>query len=67
MLTDMIVEEDFDKNGEAWYDPQDLEHGEMSVGNHSVARQSDVAVRNTGNSYSFSLLVNKLLKMDPYW
>ncbi|XP_078126273.1 cerebellar degeneration-related protein 2 isoform X2 [Sander vitreus] len=26
MLTDMILEEEFDKNGEAWYDPQDLEH-----------------------------------------
>ncbi|XP_037333512.1 cerebellar degeneration-related protein 2 [Pungitius pungitius] len=26
MLTDVILEEDFDKNGEAWYDPQDLEH-----------------------------------------
>uniref|UniRef100_A0A3Q3WKY5 Uncharacterized protein n=1 Tax=Mola mola TaxID=94237 RepID=A0A3Q3WKY5_MOLML len=26
MLTDMILEEDFDKNGGAWYDPQDLEH-----------------------------------------
>ncbi|XP_074512820.1 cerebellar degeneration-related protein 2 isoform X1 [Sebastes fasciatus] len=26
MLTDVILEEEFDKNGEAWYDPQDLEH-----------------------------------------
>nr|XP_040046928.1 cerebellar degeneration-related protein 2 isoform X1 [Gasterosteus aculeatus aculeatus] len=26
MLTDVILEEDFDKNGEAWYDPRDLEH-----------------------------------------
>ncbi|KAM8844222.1 cerebellar degeneration-related protein 2 isoform 2-T2 [Spinachia spinachia] len=26
MLTDVILEEDFDKNGEAWYDPVDLEH-----------------------------------------
>ncbi|XP_041813291.1 cerebellar degeneration-related protein 2 [Chelmon rostratus] len=26
MLTDMILEEEFDKNGEPWYDPQDLEH-----------------------------------------
>ncbi|XP_022608471.1 cerebellar degeneration-related protein 2-like [Seriola dumerili] len=26
MLTDMILEEEFDKNGESWYDPQDLEH-----------------------------------------
>ncbi|XP_028267587.1 cerebellar degeneration-related protein 2 [Parambassis ranga] len=26
MLTDMILEEEFDKNGEVWYDPQDLEH-----------------------------------------
>lgn len=27
MLTDVILEEDFNKNGESWYDPQDLEHG----------------------------------------
>ncbi|XP_030263781.1 cerebellar degeneration-related protein 2 [Sparus aurata] len=26
MLTDMILEEEFDKNGESWYHPQDLEH-----------------------------------------
>ncbi|XP_067471638.1 cerebellar degeneration-related protein 2 [Thunnus thynnus] len=26
MLTDVILEEEFDKNGEPWYDPQDLEH-----------------------------------------
>ncbi|KAG7222858.1 hypothetical protein INR49_016020, partial [Caranx melampygus] len=26
MLTDMILEEEFEKNGESWYDPQDLEH-----------------------------------------
>ncbi|XP_033998584.1 cerebellar degeneration-related protein 2 isoform X1 [Trematomus bernacchii] len=26
MLSDVILEEEFDKNGEAWYDPQDLEH-----------------------------------------
>ncbi|XP_071329808.1 cerebellar degeneration-related protein 2 [Trachinotus anak] len=26
MLTDVILEEEFDKNGESWYDPQDLEH-----------------------------------------
>ncbi|XP_076609488.1 cerebellar degeneration-related protein 2 [Chaetodon auriga] len=26
MLTDMILEEEFEKNGEPWYDPQDLEH-----------------------------------------
>uniref|UniRef100_H3DKU4 Cerebellar deration related protein 2 n=1 Tax=Tetraodon nigroviridis TaxID=99883 RepID=H3DKU4_TETNG len=26
MLTDVILEEDFEKNGEVWYDPQDLEH-----------------------------------------
>ncbi|XP_044036975.1 cerebellar degeneration-related protein 2 [Siniperca chuatsi] len=26
MLTDIILEEEFDKNGEPWYDPQDLEH-----------------------------------------
>ncbi|XP_045884918.1 cerebellar degeneration-related protein 2 [Micropterus dolomieu] len=26
MLTDVILEEEFDKNGEVWYDPQDLEH-----------------------------------------
>lgn len=26
MLTDMILEEEFDKNEEPWYDPQDLEH-----------------------------------------
>ena len=28
MLTDMILEEEFDKNGESWYHPQDLENGE---------------------------------------
>lgn len=27
MLTDTILEEDFDKNGEAWYKSRDLEHG----------------------------------------
>lgn len=27
MLSDVILEEEFDKNGDAWYDPQDLEHG----------------------------------------
>lgn len=26
MLTDMILEEEFDKDGEPWYHPQDLEH-----------------------------------------
>ncbi|XP_018526162.1 cerebellar degeneration-related protein 2 [Lates calcarifer] len=26
MLTDVILEGEFDKNGESWYDPQDLEH-----------------------------------------
>ncbi|XP_069558876.1 cerebellar degeneration-related protein 2 [Brachyistius frenatus] len=26
MLTDMILEEEFEKSGESWYDPQDLEH-----------------------------------------
>ncbi|XP_070703826.1 cerebellar degeneration-related protein 2 [Pempheris klunzingeri] len=26
MLTDMILEEEFEKSGEPWYDPQDLEH-----------------------------------------
>lgn len=26
MLTDMILEEEFEKNGEPWYNPQDLEH-----------------------------------------
>ncbi|XP_034566614.1 cerebellar degeneration-related protein 2 [Notolabrus celidotus] len=26
MLTDMILEEDFDRHGELWYEPQDLEH-----------------------------------------
>ncbi|XP_059203120.1 cerebellar degeneration-related protein 2 [Centropristis striata] len=26
MLTDVILEEEFDTNGECWYDPQDLEH-----------------------------------------
>ncbi|CAK6964748.1 cerebellar degeneration-related protein 2 [Scomber scombrus] len=26
MLTDVILEEEFDKNGDPWYDPQDLEH-----------------------------------------
>ncbi|KAM3598025.1 uncharacterized protein V6R79_012465 [Siganus canaliculatus] len=26
MLTDVILEEEFEKNGEHWYDPQDLEH-----------------------------------------
>ncbi|XP_051243506.1 cerebellar degeneration-related protein 2 isoform X2 [Dicentrarchus labrax] len=26
MLTDVILEEEFEKNGEPWYDPQDLEH-----------------------------------------
>ncbi|XP_049418153.1 cerebellar degeneration-related protein 2 [Epinephelus fuscoguttatus] len=26
MLTDVILEEEFDKSEEAWYDPQDLEH-----------------------------------------
>uniref|UniRef100_UPI0037E7F8EB cerebellar degeneration-related protein 2 n=1 Tax=Semicossyphus pulcher TaxID=241346 RepID=UPI0037E7F8EB len=26
MLTDMILEEEFDKNGECWYEQQDLEH-----------------------------------------
>ncbi|KAK5856312.1 hypothetical protein PBY51_007920 [Eleginops maclovinus] len=26
MLSDVILEEEFDKSGEAWYDPQDLEH-----------------------------------------
>ncbi|XP_060882679.1 cerebellar degeneration-related protein 2 [Labrus mixtus] len=26
MLTDMILEEDFDRNGDTWYEPQDLEH-----------------------------------------
>ncbi|XP_029691909.1 cerebellar degeneration-related protein 2 isoform X1 [Takifugu rubripes] len=26
MLTDVILEEDFEKNGEVWYDPRDLEH-----------------------------------------
>ncbi|XP_054463793.1 cerebellar degeneration-related protein 2 [Anoplopoma fimbria] len=26
MLTDVILEEEFDKSGEAWYDPRDLEH-----------------------------------------
>ncbi len=27
MLTDMILEEEFDQDEEPWYDPQDLEHG----------------------------------------
>ncbi|XP_072224623.1 cerebellar degeneration-related protein 2 [Leuresthes tenuis] len=26
MLTDIILEEEFEKNGESWYNPQDLEH-----------------------------------------
>ncbi|XP_041672779.1 cerebellar degeneration-related protein 2 [Cheilinus undulatus] len=26
MLTDMILEEEFERNGESWYEPQDLEH-----------------------------------------
>uniref|UniRef100_A0A3Q0T1C8 Cerebellar degeneration-related protein 2a n=1 Tax=Amphilophus citrinellus TaxID=61819 RepID=A0A3Q0T1C8_AMPCI len=26
MLTDMILEEEFEKNGDPWYNPQDLEH-----------------------------------------
>ncbi|XP_029364300.1 cerebellar degeneration-related protein 2 isoform X2 [Echeneis naucrates] len=26
MLTDVILEEEFDKSGDSWYDPQDLEH-----------------------------------------
>lgn len=30
MLTDVILEEDFEKNGEVWYDPQDLEHGNVN-------------------------------------
>lgn len=29
MLTDVILEEDFEKNGEVWYDPRDLEHGNV--------------------------------------
>lgn len=31
MLTDVILEEDFEKNGEVWYDQRDLEHGNVSV------------------------------------
>ena len=31
MLTDMILEEEFEKNGEPWYDPQDLEHGKLKA------------------------------------
>lgn len=27
MLTDMILEEEFEKNGESWYNQQELEHG----------------------------------------
>lgn len=27
MLTDMILEEEFEKNKESWYNPQELEHG----------------------------------------
>lgn len=30
MLTDMIVEEDFEKDEESWYGRQDLEHGKDS-------------------------------------
>lgn len=30
MLTDIILEEDFDKNGEPWCSVQDLEHGKNS-------------------------------------
>lgn len=32
MLTDVILEEEFDKSEEAWYDPQDLEHGKCCSG-----------------------------------
>lgn len=30
MLTDVILEEDFEKNREVWYDRRDLEHGNVS-------------------------------------
>lgn len=30
MLTDIILEEDFDRNGEPWCSVQDLEHGKNS-------------------------------------
>lgn len=34
----MILEEDFEKSGEAWYDPQELEHGNVhwSLNSQSV-------------------------------
>lgn len=31
MLTDVILEEDFERNGEVWYDQRDLEHGNVST------------------------------------
>lgn len=33
----MILEEEFDKDGEPWYDPQDLEHGKRLHNNTAVS------------------------------
>lgn len=75
MLTDMILEEDFDKNGEPWYNPQELEHGKSSwshpklltvwadiiITPQTVAygQQNNVTVSYYHISYSTCLSVNK--------
>lgn len=52
MLTDMILEEEFEKNEESWYDPRDLEHGKScSVAPQTVSegRGADVLLVHTNN------------------
>lgn len=49
MLTDTILEEDFDKNGEAWYKSRDLEHGRSRSTVWSHPKPSFVAYRQQNN------------------
>lgn len=67
MLTDVILEEDFEKNGEAWYDPQDLEHGNVNwsgVAPETLTPCTDVIVGVTITGVTFTLKIRTKV-LDP--